>query len=92
VSITLSGGETIERPDIFSKYSPVPSDVRFAYAKRRVWRLAEADPDLVEWKYGEYEVLRTAEVLASRPDWSCLATIAWAMNHRETWLRVQVAS
>ncbi len=32
-------------------------------------RLAEADPDLVEWNYGEYEGLRTAEILAERPDW-----------------------
>lgn len=54
--------------------------------------MAEADIDLVEWKYGEYEGLRTAEILASRLDWSFLATAAWAVNHRETWLRVQVAS
>ena len=30
---------------------------------------AEIDPDLVEWDYGRYEGLRTAEILAQRPDW-----------------------
>lgn len=31
--------------------------------------VAEVDPDLVEWNYGEYEGRRTAEILAERPDW-----------------------
>jgi broad specificity phosphatase PhoE len=30
---------------------------------------AETDPDLVEWDYGRYEGLRSAEILAERPDW-----------------------
>jgi probable phosphoglycerate mutase len=30
---------------------------------------AEVDPDLIEWDYGEYEGLRTADILAKRPDW-----------------------
>ncbi len=30
---------------------------------------AEADPDLVEWNYGQYEGLRSTEILAQRPDW-----------------------
>jgi len=30
---------------------------------------AELDPDLVEWDYGNYEGLRTAEIRAKRPDW-----------------------
>ena len=30
---------------------------------------AELDPDLVEWNYGDYEGLRTADIHAMRPDW-----------------------
>jgi probable phosphoglycerate mutase len=31
--------------------------------------VAEIDPDLVEWNYGDYEGLRTAEIWAKRPGW-----------------------
>ena len=31
--------------------------------------VAEVDPDLVEWNYGEYETLRSSEILAKHPDW-----------------------
>lgn len=31
--------------------------------------VAETDPDLVEWNYGQYEGLRSADILARRPDW-----------------------
>lgn len=31
--------------------------------------VAETDPDLVEWNYGDYEGLRTVEIHAKRPDW-----------------------
>jgi broad specificity phosphatase PhoE len=32
--------------------------------------VAERDPELVEWNYGEYEGLRTTEIHARRPDWN----------------------
>jgi probable phosphoglycerate mutase len=50
----------------------------FASPLQRAWRTCELagfgdvairDPDLVEWNYGEYEGLRTAEIHAKRPDW-----------------------
>jgi broad specificity phosphatase PhoE len=31
--------------------------------------VAEVDPDLVEWNYGDYEGIRTADIHAKRPDW-----------------------
>ncbi len=31
--------------------------------------VAETDPDLVEWSYGQYEGRCSAEILAERPDW-----------------------
>jgi broad specificity phosphatase PhoE len=31
--------------------------------------LAEVDPDLAEWDYGDYEGRRTADILAERPSW-----------------------
>lgn len=31
--------------------------------------MAETDPDLVEWNYGQYEGLCSAEILAQRPGW-----------------------
>jgi broad specificity phosphatase PhoE len=31
--------------------------------------VAEADRDLLEWNYGDYEGRRTAEILVERPDW-----------------------
>ena len=31
--------------------------------------VVQVDPDLVEWDYGRYEGLRSAEILAARPGW-----------------------
>jgi broad specificity phosphatase PhoE len=50
----------------------------FSSPLRRAWRTcelagfrasAEIIHDLVEWDYGEYEGLKSIEILASRPDW-----------------------
>ena len=32
--------------------------------------VAAIDPDLVEWDYGEYEGLRSVDILKERPDWN----------------------
>ncbi|MFO1413120.1 MAG: histidine phosphatase family protein [Burkholderiales bacterium] len=32
--------------------------------------VAQSDPDLVEWNYGDYEGRRTAEIAAERPGWN----------------------
>jgi len=33
-------------------------------------RAAETEPDLAEWDYGDYEGLRSLEILEERPDWN----------------------
>ncbi len=33
-------------------------------------QIAEVDPDLVEWNYGEYEGRRTMDIHQERPDWN----------------------
>jgi broad specificity phosphatase PhoE len=35
--------------------------------------LAEIEPDLAEWDYGDYEGLRTPEILKERPGWNIFA-------------------
>ncbi len=32
--------------------------------------VAVVDPDLVEWDYGDYEGLKTSEIVQKRPDWN----------------------
>jgi len=32
-------------------------------------QIAETDPDLVEWNYGQYEGRRSVDILRERPDW-----------------------
>ena len=53
--------------------------------------VAEIDPDLVEWNYGDYEGRRTAEI-RERPDWRiCSATAAQEGNRQPRPLRVPIA-
>lgn len=35
--------------------------------------LAQVEPDLAEWDYGDYEGLRTPEILKERPGWNIFA-------------------
>jgi broad specificity phosphatase PhoE len=39
-------------------------------ALTRVTPLAEIEPDLAEWDYGDYEGKRSAEILKARPGWN----------------------
>jgi len=43
----------------------------FVISQLRVchWLVAEIEPDLVEWNYGDYEGRRGADIRAKRPDW-----------------------
>jgi broad specificity phosphatase PhoE len=43
---------------------------------------AETDPDLVEWNYGQYDGLRSAEILAKRPDWQLFRDGAPEVNRQ----------
>ena len=36
---------------------------------------SEIDPDLVEWNYGEYEGVRTAEIRERRPNWQFVTVV-----------------
>ena len=44
--------------------------------------VAEIDPDLVEWDYGDYDGGATAEIRAERPDWSLFRDGAREANRR----------
>jgi probable phosphoglycerate mutase len=36
----------------------------------RLEEVAEIEPDLVEWDYGDYEGERPADIRKARPDWN----------------------
>ena len=50
--------------------------------------VAEIDPDLVEWNYGDYEGRRSAEIQGSAPAGNCSATGAQEGNRQPRPLRV----
>ncbi len=47
--------------------------------------MAEIEPDLAEWDYGDYEGRRTAEILTERPDWRLFRDGAPGENRRIRW-------
>ena len=61
--------------------------------------VAETNSDLVEWDYGKYEGLTSAQILADRPDWQLFRDGApggespsrWASG-RTAWFRASVKS
>jgi probable phosphoglycerate mutase len=53
--------------------------------------VAETDPDLVEWNYGEYEGLRMDEILRTRPDWQLFRDGLPAANRRRRSVSGQIA-
>jgi probable phosphoglycerate mutase len=53
--------------------------------------VAEKDPDLVEWDYGQYEGLRSAEILAQRPDWQLFRDGAPGGESPARWAHEQTA-
>jgi len=55
---------------VFAKVFTSPSQRALRMCELARFRaVAEADPDLVEWNYGDYEGLRTVQIQATRPDW-----------------------
>ena len=55
---------------VFAKVLTSPLQRAFRTCERAGFgAVAEVDPDLVEWNYGDYEGLRTAEIHTVRPGW-----------------------
>jgi broad specificity phosphatase PhoE len=55
---------------VFAKVLTSPSQRAVRTCELAGWgAVAEIDPDLAEWDYGDYEGRRTAEILTARPDW-----------------------
>ena len=49
--------------------------------------VAEVDPDLVEWNYGQYEGRRSVEIHAECPDWQLFRDGYPEVNHQHKWAR-----
>src|SRR6266478_3297453 len=55
-------------------------------------RLAELEPDLLEWNYGDYEGRRSAEIHAERPEWRLFRDGCPGENPSGRWPRGPIAS
>jgi len=73
----------------------------FSSPLKRAWPTCElagfgaaavVDPDLVEWDYGAYEGVTTAEVRKSAPTGSCSGTDAPTARPRNRWACAPIAS
>jgi broad specificity phosphatase PhoE len=53
---------------------------------------AEIDAKLLEWDYGQYEGLRSAEIHAKTPDWQLFRDGCPAGNLHRTWLQEPIRS
>jgi broad specificity phosphatase PhoE len=58
------------RGSVFVKVLTSPSQRAVRTCELAGWgAVAEIEPDLAEWDYGDYEGRRTAEIVAERPGW-----------------------
>ena len=63
-------GERLKRLTFLRVYSSPLQRARRTCELAGFSSVAEIDPDLVEWDYGEYEGRRGADIRAERPDWN----------------------
>ena len=63
-------GERLKRLTFLKVYSSPLQRARKTCELAGFGSVAEIDPDLVEWDYGEYEGRRGADIRAERPDWN----------------------
>ena len=62
-------GERLQGLEFAQVYSSPLQRVRRTCELAGFGGVAKADPDLIEWNYGEYEGRRTKEIHLERPDW-----------------------
>ncbi|HXX09966.1 MAG TPA: histidine phosphatase family protein [Burkholderiales bacterium] len=62
-------GERLQGLEFAQVYSSPLQRVRRTCELAGFGGVAKADPDLIEWNYGDYEGRRTKEIHLERPDW-----------------------
>jgi probable phosphoglycerate mutase len=74
--IALTANGEIDAKKIGSRLAGIPFSHVFSSPLQRAHRTAELaeytpeiEPDLLEWNYGDYEGLKTAEIRKNRPGW-----------------------